>query len=112
MREEIKTPLVSKNEIPDTIDRIRSMRNDIVKSLLVDESLVKYLLENYSLSSVSKVRQEFIKRSLQTLLISPVDLVHYGQLILEMRKDNGAIPENYLTLFYQDIDKAIKSFVY
>ncbi len=112
MREEVNTPLVGKNEIPDTIDRIRTVRNDLVKSLLVDENLLKYVLENHRLSDVSRVRQEFIKRSLQTLLISPVDLAHYDQLILEMRKDNGAIPENYLTLFYQDIDKAIKSFVY
>ncbi len=112
MREEENTSVDEKKQTPDTIDRIRVLRNDLIKSLLVDESLVKYLLERYSLSNVSKVRQEFIKRSLQTLLIAPVDLAHYGQLILVMRKDNGAIPETYLTLFYQDIDKAIKSFVY
>jgi hypothetical protein len=111
MKEEANTSLDEKKK-PNTIDRVRVLRNDLIKSLLIDESLAKYLLENYSLSNVSKVRQEFIKRSLQTLLISPVDLAHYGQLILEMRKANGAIPETYLTLFYQDIDKAIKSFVY
>jgi hypothetical protein len=112
MREEENTSVDEKKQAPDTIDRIRVLRNDLIKSLLFDESLLKYLLERHGLPDVSKVRQEFIKRSLQTLLISPVDLAHYGQLILEMRKDNRAIPENYLTLFYQDIDKTIKSFVY
>jgi hypothetical protein len=112
MSEEANTSLDEKKETPDTIDRVRVLRNDLIKSLLVDENLLKYLLENHCLSDVSRVRQEFIKRSLQTLLISPVDLVHYGQLILEMRKGNGPIPKNYLTLFSQDIDRAIKSFVY
>jgi hypothetical protein len=112
MREKVNTSLDEKEEIPDTIDRIRTVRNDLIKSLLVDENLLKYLLENHRLSDVSKVRQEFMKRSLQTLLISPVDLAHYGQLILEIRKDNETVPENSIPLFYQDIDKAIKSFVY
>lgn len=112
MREEENTPIAEKKQTPDTIDRIRVLRNDLIKSLLVDENLLKYLFERHGLPDVSKVRLEFIKRSLQTLLISPVDLAHYGQLILETRKDSEVVQENYLTLFYQDINKTIKNFVY
>lgn len=108
----MNTPLIGKNAAPDIIDSIRTVRNDLIKSLLVDDNLQQYLLEKYNLSSVSRVKQEFIMRSLNALLIAPVDLEQYGQLILEMRKNNEVLAEHHQALFDQDIDQAIKNFVY
>lgn len=113
MDERHNTFLTTHNEAIDAIDVIRMVRNDMIKCFLDDQYLKKYLSEKHSLLDVSKVKLEFIKRSLQTLMIAPVDLEHYGRLILEMRKASiQVVPENHRPLFYQDIERAIKNYVY
>lgn len=96
----------------DIINHIRETRNSLAKQFLLEETLKEYLAERYNLPAISPVKIEFIKRALQQLLIAPVDLEHYGRLFLEMKKSGTFLSGNNEPLFYSDIGKAIKNYVY
>jgi len=96
------------------IDEIRQKRNLLIKQLLVDSQLKEFLEKEHCLVDISAVKLQFIKRSLQELLIAPVDLEHYGRIILHLRKPEGTttpILHSYSNLFYEEIGKQIKSYL-
>ena len=94
------------------IEMIRENRNDVIQKLLDDKALTLYLNQIHSLSEVSAVKLEFIKRSLKELILTPVDLSHYAQLILEYRKTGSVfLSSNNDALFYQEIERTIKSYL-
>ena len=88
------------------IDLIRERRNDIINKLLHDDELNLYLKDAFDLpGEVSGVKREFIKRALKELNSVPIDLSHYGQIILEMRRSGSiVISSNNEKLFYQEIE--------
>ena len=96
------------------LELIRNMRTDIVRSLLHTDTLKTYLRDEYKIAEPSNVRLEFIKRSLHELLICPIDLVHYGPVILEMT--HAANPEmsvlDYSGLVHKEIAEVLKSHLY
>jgi len=94
------------------IEMIRDNRNDVIQKLLNDEALKLYLQEIHFLPDVSAIKMEFIKRSLEELILTPVDLSHYTHLILEYRKTGSVfLSSNNEKLFYQEIEKTIKSYL-
>jgi hypothetical protein len=95
------------------IELIRERRNDLIDKLLHDDELNLYLKETFGLSEeVSKIKREFIKRALKELNSVPIDLSHYGQIILEMRKSGSlVVSSNNERLFYQEIESAIKNYL-
>jgi len=91
---------------------IRDTRNTVIEKLLDDTFLRTYLEENHQLSAISAVKLEFIQRALKELYATPVDLVHYSQLILKIRKmDSMVISINTELVFYQDIERAIVNYL-
>jgi hypothetical protein len=94
------------------IEMIRDNRNEIIQKLLNDSALREYLSETHSLNEVSAIKIEFIKRSLKELLLTSVDLSHYAPLILEFRKTGSVVvSRNSEKLYYEEIAKAIKSYL-
>jgi hypothetical protein len=94
------------------IEMIRDNRNDVIQKLLEDRALKLYLNEIHSLTEVSAIKIEFIKRSLKELILTPVDLSHYAQVILDYRKTGSVfLSSPHEKLFYQEIEKAIKSYI-
>jgi len=94
------------------IELVRDRRNELIGNLLHDKALNLYLKETFNISEVSQIKQEFIKRALKELNLTPVDLSHYGQLILEIRKTGSLIiSSNNEKLFYLDIENAIKNYL-
>jgi hypothetical protein len=92
----------------EIIELIRKRRNDLIKDLLNDDVLLSFLKTQHQVEKISEVKMEFIKRTLKEFLISPVDLVHYGQIILAMRTSVTAID---VSLFNKDIGAVIKGHI-
>ena len=94
------------------IELIRERRSDLISKLLHDDELNVYLKETFDISVVSQIKREFIKRALKDLNLVPIDLSHYGQIILEMRKSGSlVISSNNEKLFYQEIENSVKNYV-
>lgn len=101
---------VSTPSIEKIIDNIRIFRNTFTKKLLDDDYLNMYFQERFN-KKLSTVKKEFLKRELNELLISPVDLVHYAGLINNL-KENGAltITENDDPFFFREVDKILNKY--
>lgn len=96
----------------DIIELVRDRRNDLISKLFHDDGLNLYLKETFNVTEVSQIKKEFIKRALKELNLTPVDLSHYGQIILEIRKTGSlVISSNNEKLFYQDIENSIKNYL-
>lgn len=94
------------------IEHVRDRRNELIGKLLHVDGLNLYLKEAYNISEVSPIKQEFIWRALKELNLAPVDLSHYGQLILEIRKTGSiVVSSNSEKLFHKDIESAIKNYL-
>lgn len=96
------------------LEQIRNMRTDIVRSLLHTENLKTYLRDEHKLPEPSNVRIEFIKRSLHELLICPIDLAHYGSVILEMKQvvDLDITSQACAGLVHKEIAETLRSHLY
>lgn len=70
------------------IESIRSSRDEKINQLLVERSLLEFLQENYSTSSLSPIKKEFLLKDLLQLKHSPLDLSFYSSLITKMKERN------------------------
>ena len=94
------------------IELVRDRRNELIGKLLHTDGLNHFLKETFGVTEISLVKQEFIKRALKELELSPIDLSHYGQIILEIRKTGSLIiSSNNERLFYLDIANSIKNYL-
>ena len=94
------------------IELIRERRTDLISKLLQDDELNLYIREAFDVLEVSKIKREFIKRALKELNLTPIDLSHYGQIILEMRKTGSlVVSTNNERLFYHEIENSIKNYL-
>ena len=94
------------------LDLVRTLRNDLIKDFLDERFLLSYFSEIYNRKELTHVKIQFIKRDLKEMLIEPVDLNHYGELIKQIRETNSAsIAEKNEKLFYQDIEKVFKQYI-
>jgi len=96
------------------LELIRNMRTDIVRSLLHTDNLKSYLRDEHKIKEMSNVRIEFIKRSLHELLICPIDLVHYGPVILDMKQaiDLDISSQACVGLVHKEITETLRSHLY
>ncbi len=93
------------------IDLIRSTRNQRVKEMLAGDALNRYF-QLKSGKELSGIKKEFIKRDLQSLLIIPLDLGHYGGLIIKIKEENArTISDEHLHFFTQEIDQIVNRYV-
>ena len=69
------------------IDFVRQERNAPIKSYLSGEVLRQYFTRNGK--ELSRVKEEFLKRDLEELMITPVDLAYFASLIQHVRTTGG-----------------------
>lgn len=101
-----------KISIERIIDLVRDVRNGLIHDFLQDANLKSYFLQQYN-KELSQVKAEFLKRDLKELLISPVDLSHYGLLIKQMQDSNTAsISSTHHDLFYKELEKIFNRYNY
>ena len=94
------------------IDLIRSIRNDLIKQFLKNDSIDLYLAQYYE-KKISHVKKEFLIRELKELLISPVDLVNYSKLITQIRETGVAsLTLKNGDLFYKDLEGIILKYLF
>ncbi|HRJ31077.1 MAG TPA: hypothetical protein PLV21_14025 [Cyclobacteriaceae bacterium] len=93
------------------LDHIRTLRNNLIKDFLDERFLISYFSEVYNRKELTTVKVEFIKRDLKEMLIHPVDLNHYKELITQLRETNAAsLTEKNEKLFYTDVEKVFRRY--
>ena len=93
----------SKVSIDKIIDNIRITRNDKIQKLLVEEALMTFLQEQFEVVAVSAIKLEFLKRDLQELKKSSLDLAHYASLIKLLKESNIDTPLDDDPLFKNEL---------
>jgi hypothetical protein len=95
------------------LDLVRKLRNDLIKDFLDERFLKQYLDDQFRVKELSNVKIEFIKKDLKELLISPVNISHYEGLINQIRTtDSAAITETNEKLFYKELEKVFKKYLF
>ncbi|HEY0742417.1 MAG TPA: hypothetical protein VGD40_13175 [Chryseosolibacter sp.] len=95
------------------IDLVRKLRNDLIKDFLDERHLKDYVDQQFRVRDLSPVKIEFIKKDLKELMISPVNLEHYGPLINQIRlTDSAALTEVNDKLFYKEVEGVVKRYLY
>lgn len=95
------------------IDLIRKLRNDLIKDFLDERHLKEYSDQKFRVRDLTPVKVEFIKKDLKELMISPVNLNHYGPLIEQIRStDSAALTESNEPLFFKEIEGVLKRYIY
>ena len=95
------------------IDLVRKLRNDLIKDFLDDRFLKEYMSNQFRIRELSNVKVEFIRKDLKELLISPVNLNHYGSLIDQIKHtDSAALTETNEQLFYKELEGIFKRYIY
>lgn len=95
------------------IDLVRKLRNDLIKDFLDERHLKDYVDQQFRIRDLNAVKIEFIKKDLKELMISPVNLSHYGPLIDQIRlTDSAALTEVNETLFYKEVEAILKRYLY
>jgi predicted oxidoreductase len=90
------------------IENIRKARDQRVQKLLNDSALMTFLEEHYNTVAVSAVKLEFLKRDLQGILNTSLDLAHYSSLIKRMKEANTSIVEVNHPLFLLELNSFFK----
>jgi hypothetical protein len=95
------------------VDLVRKLRNDLIKDFLDERHLREYVTNQFNIRDLSPIKVEFIKKDLKELLISPVNINHYSQLIHQVKTtDSAAISESNEQLFYKELETLFKRFLY
>jgi hypothetical protein len=111
MPSQTSNPIVRTHE--DIIDMVRKHRNDLIKDFLDERFLKTYLEDKYRVHNIAPVKIEFIKSELKEKLISPVDLVHYKNVIDDIKQnDRQEMEDENDTFFYKEIDSILKRYIY
>ncbi|HYG18637.1 MAG TPA: hypothetical protein VD816_06905 [Ohtaekwangia sp.] len=95
------------------IELIRKLRNDLIKDFLDERYLKNYFEEHFKVKDLPAVKIEFIKKDLKELLISPVDMTHYADLIDQIKESGSAsLTDGNEELFYKDLGKILRKYNY
>jgi len=88
-------------------------RNAIIGPLLTDAARLKIYLKNkLRVNGVSDVKLEFVRRGMRVLADSPIDLVYYSDVIMDLKRRNSlTINEEQNRLFHIEIKKAIENYL-
>lgn len=88
------------------IELIRDFRNSLISKLLKDEHLIPFVNRQYQ-TNLTPVKMAFLKKELQELSHTSLDLVHYSKMIREM-KDFVSIKSD--ALFYQELEPIFEKY--
>jgi hypothetical protein len=94
-------------------DLIKKLRDDLVKDFLDERYMKEFIFENYNVKEISNVKVEFIKKELKEVLLSPLDVAHYEPIFTHLREtDSETLGEGNDQLFYIDIEKVLKRYIF
>jgi hypothetical protein len=97
----------------DVVDKIRGLRNDLIKDFLDERYLMEYLQSRYRQIDISKVKVEFIKKDLKQLLISPVNVEHYKTILEDFKANESfSLSEGNEAFFYKEIEAVLKRYLF
>lgn len=95
------------------LDLIRVVRNDLIKDYLDERNLREYFKSRYSITELSNVKVEFIKRDLRDYLIAPVNPDHYKPIIESIQQaGKAALAEGNEQLFYKDLEAIFRNYTF
>lgn len=112
---ENKQPLAARQQWTreNTLDLVRTLRNQLVKDFLDERVLIEYLAGTYNKKELSNTRMAFVRKELKELLIAPVDVHHYSSLINDIEENNRtAISYKNETLFFKEIDRILSKYIF
>jgi hypothetical protein len=93
------------------ITYLKTLRNQRLQELARhDDALMDLLEELYNTVAISAVKREFMKRDLQELRNSSLDLVHYSSLIAEIKKTGDAGIAERSTLFVEELKQIFRKY--
>lgn len=75
-----------------------------------DDALLDLLEELYNTVAISAVKREFMKRDLQELRSTSLDLVHYSGLITEIKKTGNSGLAETSHLFVEEMKQIFKKY--
>lgn len=94
-------------------DLIKKLRDDLVKDFLDERYMKEFIFENYNVKEISNVKVEFIKKELKEVLLSPLNVAHYEPIFAHLRDtDSESLGEGNDQLFYIDIEKVLKRYIF
>jgi len=97
----------------NSVELIRKLRNDLLKDFLDERYLKEYISTHYNVKEISNVRVEFIKKELKEIFLAPLDLVHYDSILVNLKEtDASSLGEGNDHLFYTEIEKVLKRYIY
>lgn len=106
LRDQIAPP----GSVDSIIESLREARDKQIEDLLTEPGLARYLEAHYRIPLLSRVKSEFLRRDLVTLLQSPLDLVHYAPLIREL-KSNNSLPIDLHPCFHSELDSLFQKYI-
>src|SRR5688572_30627328 len=90
---------------------LHTLRNQRLQELARhDDALMDLLEELYNTVAISAVKREFMKRDLQELRSSSLDLVHYSSLISEIKKTGDSGIAEKSPLFIDELKQVFKKY--
>jgi len=93
------------------IGLIRRLRNELIKYFLDEPNLKAYFKEHYKYT-LNAIRIAIIKKELQELYNSSVDLVQYATLLIEMKQAGTAsLTTKNEELFYEELDMIFRKYI-
>jgi hypothetical protein len=108
-----ETPIQTTWSQEHTLEIVRNLRNDLIKDFLDERNLIRYFSERFNIHELTPVKIEFLKKDLKQMLISPVDIEHYKELIRQINETTSAsITEKHEELFMKDVEKILKKYNY
>lgn len=112
MESPLTTPDVKWSD-ENIIDLIRRIRNDLLKDFLDERFLRQYCESKFGVRELSPIKTELIRKQLKEMLISPVSIAHYENLIRHIREnDSASLSVGNDRMFYHEIESAIKPILY
>jgi hypothetical protein len=104
MQKHLASREVSKISTEIVIDTLRSIRDATINELLQnDDSLMAFLEVHFNTLAISSVKKEFLKRYLNELRSSSLDLVHYSSLIKEIVESGSLVIRKERPLFHYEL---------
>jgi hypothetical protein len=96
-----------------TLEIVRNLRNDLIKDFLDERNLITYFSERFNMRDLTRVKIEFMKKDLKQMMVDPVDISHYKELINQINETcSASITEKYEGLFLKDVEKVLKKYNY
>jgi hypothetical protein len=97
----------------NSVTLIQKLRNDLLKDFLDERFLKEYIDHHFNVRELSNIKIEFIKKDLKELYAAPIDMAHYDPLLINLKEtDSAALENGNDQLFYSEIDKVLKRYVY